>query len=346
MKFCGSVSTHWHKINDMSVFAPGLSSLWQQIEDSGLDPAPLFLKHGIDKATIFDPNARVRNVQVDKIAAEANEQIQDPFFGAREAEYFRPAHLGPLGFAWLASTSLHEAIMRLQRYSRVIDDKLGIVLTETEDVIIATLEVCAPSPQDYHSETGNLAVLVRMCRFLCGQKWNPVRVTIAHPEPSDPSYFFSHFCCPVDFGEKTNSVHLDSKLADEPLHGANEYLAQLNDHIVVRYLAHRSLQDIVNRAKANILDTLGNGNVTEKAVAERLHMSPRQLNRRLKEEQTSFKIILVECRRQLAEQYISDSSLSLTEISYLLGFSEASSFSRAFRRWTGQSPTEARGSSD
>ncbi len=75
-------------------------------------------------------------------------------------------------------------------------------------------------------------------------------------------------------------------------------------------------------------------------------MSPRQLNRRLKEEQTSFKIILVECRRELAEQYISDSSLSLTEISFLLGFSEASSFSRAFRRWTGQSPTEARAAND
>jgi AraC-like DNA-binding protein len=330
----------------MSVFAPGLSSLWQQIEDSGLDPAPLFHKHGIDKKTIFDPNARVRKVHVDQVAAEANEQIQDPFFGAREAEYFRPAHLGPLGFAWLASASLHEAITRLERYSRVIDDELDIVLTETEDVIIANLEVGVASAGNYHFETGNLAVLVRMCRFLCGPKWNPVRVTIAHPEPSDTSYFFSYFRCPVDFGETKNTVHLDRQLAGEPLHGANEYLAQLNDHIVVRYLAHRSRQDIVNRAKATILDTLGNGNVTEKSVAERLHMSPRQLNRKLKEEQTSFKIILVECRRQLAEQYISDSSLSLTEISFLLGFSEASSFSRAFRRWTGQSPTQARGASD
>ena len=111
---------------------------------------------------------------------------------------------------------------------------------------------------------------------------------------------------------------------------------------MLKYLANRAREDFVSRTRAAILDRLGDGNVTETAVAKMLHLSPRQLNRKLSEEDTNFRTLLVECRRELAEQYINDSSLSLTEISYLLGFSEASSFSRAYRRWTGKSPTQAR----
>ena len=329
----------------MSLFAPSLSSLWRQIEDTGLDPESLFLQHGIKKAAIFDNNARVSGIVVDRIMAAAAEATADPFFGMKEAEYFRPAHLGPLGFAWLASNNLLEAFSRLQRYGRVINDRMSFELAEDSERTIVSATIDEPSLNPFHRDTGLLATLVRMCRFLCGQQWNPQRVTLSHPQPEDSSYFFAYFRCPVDFGTSANSLHLLTDAAAEQITGANEYLAQLNDHIVVRYLAHQSREDVVNRTRAAILDSLSDGRATEKAVAGMLHLSPRQLNRRLREEGTSFRDLLVECRRELAEQYISDGTLSLTEISFLLGFAEASSFSRAFRRWTGVSPTEARESS-
>jgi AraC-like DNA-binding protein len=87
---------------------------------------------------------------------------------------------------------------------------------------------------------------------------------------------------------------------------------------------------------------LGEGSVTEATIASDLHMSTRNLNRKLVAENTSFKALLLEIRSELASQYINDASLTLTEISYMLGFSEISSFSRAFKRWTGQSPSEVR----
>jgi AraC-like DNA-binding protein len=327
----------------MSLFAPALSSTWKQIEDAGLDPEPLFLHHGIQKSEIFDPNARVSAAQVDRVIAEAMAEIRDPFFGLREADYFRPAHLGSLGFAWLASTNLLEAFRRLNRYAKVINDKLEIALEEGAPTIRISVREHRPSADPYQRDAGCLAVLVRMCRFLCGDGWNPVHVSVAHPEPPDASYFYAYFRCPVMFGAEANALEIDSQQAVERIAGANEYLAQLNDHIVVRYIAHRSREDIVSRVRAAVLDSLGDGQTTEKAVAAQLNMSARQLNRRLKEKNTSFRNLLVECRRELAEQYLSDSSLSLTEISYLLGFSESSSFSRAYRRWTGRSPTQARG---
>jgi AraC-like DNA-binding protein len=202
--------------------------------------------------------------------------------------------------------------------------------------------VDTPTALAYHRDTSHLAILTRMCRFVYGDEWNPRLVTIAHQSPADTSYYFEYFRCPVEFGAEQNSLHIDKEQAEKRLSGSNKQLAQLNDHIVVRYLASRSKDDIVNRVKTAILENLGQGSVTETSIAQALHMSTRNLNRKLSAENTSFKALLLDIRSELASQYINDATLTLTEISYQLGFSEISSFSRAYKRWTGQSPSEAR----
>ena len=91
----------------MSVFAPSVASFWRQIEDYGIDAEPLFKKHGIPKSTLFDQSARISDLKIDRISAEVIEQTEDPFFGLKEEKYFLPAHIGPLGFAWLALSLIH-----------------------------------------------------------------------------------------------------------------------------------------------------------------------------------------------------------------------------------------------
>ncbi len=326
----------------MSVFASSISSFWRQLEDIGVDPVPLFRKYGIDSSVVFDPGSRVSYAKLDQVMGEAIEQSGDPFFSLKEAEYLLPSHLGPLGFAWLASTCLRSAFQRVQRYIKVLHENMQVTLRDSEDALVVSFHLAAPSVNLYHRDIGYLALMTRMCRFNYGDQWNPVRVTVAHPAPPDQSYFYSLFRCPVDFSAEENSLHIDLQQADKRLTGASKQLAQLNDHIVVKYLAHLSRKDIVNRVKAAILDGLGEGNATESFIAQVMNTSIRNLNRKLSNEGTSFKSLLMEIRRELAEQYISDSTLTLTEISFLLGFSEVSSFSRAYRRWEGQSPSEAR----
>ena len=326
----------------MSIFASSISSFWRLLEDSGIDPAPLFRKHGIESSTVIDPGARISYLKLDRVMAEAVEQSGDPFFSLKEAKYLLPSHLGPLGFAWLASTSLRSAFQRVQRYIKVLNENMRVTLRDSEDALVVSFHLDAPSANSYHRDIGYLAVMTRMCRFNYGDQWNPVRVTVAHPPPPDQSYFYSLFRCPVDFEAKENSLHIDLRQADKELTGSNKQMAQLNDHIVVRYLAHLSRNDIVNRVKAAILDSLGEGAATESTIADAMNTSIRNLNRKLSKEGTSFKSLLMEIRRELAGQYINDSTLTLTEISFLLGFSEVSSFSRAYRRWEGQSPSEAR----
>ena len=326
----------------MSVFAPAISSLWRQIEDQGIDPGPLFTEYGIDPAIQLDANARVSESKIDEISAAAAQQTGDPFFGLKEADYLLPAQLGPLGFAWLASTSLRSALLRLQRYIRVISEKKQIDLQGSAQVLVVNISFDAPSADAYQRDTASLALLTRMCRFIYGDNWNPMAVYFAHPTPSDSSYFFSFFRCPVEFNAGVNGLHIGSQQADEKLSGSNKQLAQLHDHIVIRYLASIDQKDIVNRVRSAILERLGEGGVTESCAADSLHMSTRNLHRKLAAEGSNFKDLLLEIRTELANQYINDATLTLTEISYMLGFSEVSSFSRAYRRWTGQSPSEAR----
>jgi AraC-like DNA-binding protein len=328
--------------NFMSIFAPALGALWKQLEGYGIDPEPLFRQHDIDPELMFDAGARVplnQYQQLDKAAADLS---GDPYFGLKGAEYFRPAHMGALGFAWLASSSLRTAFQRLARYSRMIQEKLTVELSEDDSFFVARVDAHLPVLNERIREEGQLSALVKMSRIISGRNFCPARVRFKQPEPPSTRYHYELFRCPIDFSAEHTEFVIARAEVDKRLTGSNDQLAKLNEHIVVKYLAHLAKADIVNRVKAAIIDGLSNGSVTETSVAGALHTTPRNLHRKLQKEGTSFKLLLTEVRKELALQYIQDRSKTLTEISFLLGFSEVSSFSRAFKGWTGKPPSEAR----
>lgn len=326
----------------MSFFAPALGAYWQLLESYGIDAKTIFIEAGIDPESIFDANARVPLKALDQILCEGAKQSRDPNFGLHEARFFRPAHLGALGFAWLASTTLRVAFDRMSRYCRMINDQLQIELCGFGDSVQVMFSSHSTSRNASLQEQGQLAIAVKCCRVVAGDTFSPRKVFFRQSAPKDDSEYFSYFRCPVEFNSKFTGMWVDQHWMDQRLTGSNEQLAQLNEHIVVKYLAHQRQNDIVNRCKASIIDSLGSGRVSESKVADTLHMTPRNLHRRLQKENTSFKLLLNEVRQDLALQYIKDRSLTLTEISFMLGFSEVSSFSRAFKTWTGQAPSGMR----
>jgi AraC-like DNA-binding protein len=326
----------------MTIFAPALGALWQQLEGYGIDPAPLFREEGIDPEVIFDSGARIPLERYQRLDLKAAELSGDSAFGLKGAEYFRPAHLGALGFAWLASSSLRTAFQRLSRYSRVIQEKLTIELFEENDLYHVQVDAHLPLLNQQIREEGQLAALLKFCRVIAGADFNPAMVRFRFEAPAETGYYYELFRCPVDFGAEHTEMVIHRADIDKRLTGSNDQLAKLNEHIVVKYLAHAEKADIVNRVKAAIIDELSNGGVTETSIADQMHTTPRNLHRKLQKEDTSFKLLLTEVRKELALQYIQDRSKTLTEISFLLGFSEVSSFSRAFKGWTGKPPSEAR----
>jgi AraC-like DNA-binding protein len=326
----------------MSIFAPALGALWEQLDGYGIDPAPLFKEEGIDPDIMFDSGARIPLDRYQRLDVRAAELSGDPYFGLKGAEYFRPTHLGALGFAWLASSSLRTAFQRLSRYARVIQEKLTIELDEDWEFFYVRIDAHLPLLCKRIRENGQLANLTQFSRVIAGNNFNPAKVCLKQSEPDDTGYYYELFRCPIEFGSKETTFIIRLEDVDRRLTGSNDQLAKLNEHIVVKYLAHSEKQDIVNRVKAAIIDELANGLVTEASIAKEMHTTPRNMHRKLQKEDTSFKQLLTEIRKELAHQYIQDRSKTLTEISFMLGFSEVSSFSRAFKGWTGKPPSEAR----
>jgi AraC-like DNA-binding protein len=195
---------------------------------------------------------------------------------------------------------------------------------------------------EFARDDAALAQLAGMCRSVVGEGFRLQAVNFKHAEPRDTKPYFEYFGCPLSFAQPSNQLLIPLSLVDETLVGANVELARINDQVVTRRLASMERSDIVTRVQAVLADQLPIGRVSDESVAEALHMSVRTMHRKLSEVNQNFRGLLVELRRNLAEQYILDNSLTLTEISLLLGFSEASSFSRAFKNWTGTTPSDVR----
>lgn len=326
----------------MSVFAPSLGNLWKSIESYGIDPAPLFAAEGIKVKLPIDPCMRLPYAQVDQLRAKAEKLCGDEAFGLRSAQVYLPSQLGALGYAWQASLTLRKAFLRLERFVRVVNSKAEVQIEDRDACMIVTLKVNADSQCAFVRDDGALAMVTRMCRLVSGDHFRLQTVNFRRTTPQDIQPYFEFFGCQLNFDQADNQLMISLSLADETLAGANPELALLNDQVATRRLARIDRDDIVARIQAALMDQLPLGNISDDSIADALHMSVRTMHRKLTEENNNFRTLLVEMRRGLAEQYILDNSLTLTEISLLLGFSEPSSFSRAFKSWTGTAPSEAR----
>lgn len=322
-----------------------MANLWGTIESYGIDPAPFFEAEGIKISLPINPAERVPASKLHNIAGAALKRIDDPYSGLRYGQNIHPSHLGALGYGWLASGSLHEGFDRLLRYVRIIDPHVSLKLEEESGDLRVTYVLDFDIDNPAIGADSQMATLVSMSRMIAGSEFNPKAVHFKHEEPADTGEYFAYFKCPLHFSANGNSLVIAAADLDRPLATGNPQLAMINDQVIIQQLAALDKNDIVNRVKAAIINALPSGNVSDDLIADQLHMAPRTMQRRLQDEELTFRAVLTEIRQKLAEQYIRDTNLTLTEVSYMLGFSESSSFSRAFKNWTGQSPSEARDAS-
>ena len=307
---------------------------------TGHDPEPLFRQMGVDPELIADPNTRLQEETVIKLWSRAIELTGDECLGIKAGQHWHPSSLGALSYAWLASSTLRAALNRVARYIRMIDDTKSVVLKEAAEGFVYTPLTEAgietfPAEDDLH-----LAVLINSCRFNYGENLNPVSVAFSHAQPDCSGEYFNHFRCPVEFGAENSSLVLPLEVIDKPLQGKNPAMARLCDKVMVQYLHEMDDAHFRVRIKSMIVDHLPSGDIHIGKIADSLCISTRTLQRRLDDEGTSFAKLLTEARRELASKYIMDGSMPLYQVSFLLGFSEISAFSRAFKGWTGMSPSD------
>lgn len=320
--------------------APAVSITLKIIESYDIDPEPLLRKLQIDPVRIEDPNARFNYTKIDQLWLEAVTLADDPSFGLRAAKYWHPSQMGALGYAWLASSSMHTALNRFARYMSILTEGATLEISEIGDDLSVQLNYKAISKQQPTRTDSFMAMLLAMCRANCGEDFHPTTIYLTHSEPEDSSEFYALFECSIHFGALENRFNLSKNLADKHLISSNPRLAQLNDQIIIETLAKLDKSHVVEQVKVEILNQLPSGNITDISVAKALYMSLRSFQRKLHTEGTTFKTLLNELRLELARKYLQDSSLPLIEVAFMLGFAEYSSFSRAFKRWTGIAPSD------
>lgn len=315
----------------------------QTLASEGHDPAPLFTTAGISTNDCHDPNARISMVKTQKLWRLAVAATGNPAFGLVVARHFQPAALHGLGFAWLASDTLHDALGRLVRYSHLINVLPEFRLENGKDTVdlVFTLPDLGPDFA-YAATDAGLAVFLRMCQITAGTDIMPVHVATQRPEPADTSAYTDVFGPSIEYRAPAHRLSFDATLVNSLLATANPELARINDQTVIDYLARYQRDSLTMQVRAKIIERLPDGRPSQEDIAHTLHTSLRSLQRRLKNEETNYTSLMNETQQELAIQYVRDSSRTLGEIAYLLGFSEPSNFTRAFKRWTGKSPGEFR----
>ena len=129
---------------------------------------------------------------------------------------------------------------------------------------------------------------------------------------------------------------------NKPFPAANVELARQNDQIMMKMLADTVKGDLVMQVRSKLVELLPSGECSKEDIARELYMSVRTLHNKLERLNSSYQHVLDDTRRELAEQYMQQQQRSISEVAYLLGFSDCSNFSRAFKRWTGESPSQFR----
>ena len=317
--------------------------LWRLLEKRGVDAASVFREVGLNPALMDQPRARYPLDRVAMGLGRAEELVGDPCLGLDAGELWRPTDQHALGYAFCASSTLRTALQRFVRFFVVVNDAMTFSLDEDGEHATMSVEFSEGSaPLPRAAEDARWSTLIAMCRYICGDEFDPVEVRITHPAPECRARFYGLFRCPVMFDAPASQLVFKRSDLDRPLPASNRELAHSNDRILVDYLAELQQYKLVNEVRAALIDELPNGKPSEEVIAQAVYMGARTLQRRLANEGNSFSKLLDDVRKELAECYIKDQTRTVSEVSFLLGFSQVSSFSRAFRRWTGQTPTRYR----
>jgi AraC-like DNA-binding protein len=309
----------------------------------GVPRAELLAASGLTEADLVDPDARV------PVAADIAIWVtlsRRPI-GLALGEHLGAGTMGAVGYAMQHGRRVGDALEWIQRFRAVLHPEL-VPLTEVRQTpmgprLVFSKPMAGPFAQlrepVYAYASGTRALL----RGLTGEPIEARSVTYPLPKPADASVHEAWFRCPVSWGATRYEMAFDATVLDRPLPRNDArlfaYLAQQAERLLAAAPHDDSL---TSRVRRDVATALATGEPQQAPVAKRLAMSARTMQRRLADEGTTFAAIVEAVRQERAEVLLSDATLTASEVSFLLGFSEPAAFFRAFRRWRGMTPQEWR----
>jgi AraC-like DNA-binding protein len=251
--------------------------------------------------------------------------------------------LRQLGFLHYVATSaetLGEALRRTARYSGIVNEGIALA-ADAGKTLKVTFDYAGVSRlTDRHQIEAWVSGLVRACRDMTARELQPVSIKLMHQRIPESAELDSFFGRAVEFGADCDEVAFAGDAAGVPVVSADPYLSKLLISYCDRALGEHKAPRGALRANVEnaIAALLPHAQARLESVARKLGVSPRTLRRKLAAEGLTFARILEELRLVLAKRYLAEHDLSVSRIAWLLGYTEVSGFSHAFRRWTGRPP--------
>ena len=307
-----------------------------------LDRAELFASTGITEAEAALPTTMVSDVTyytlLETIAAAEAPNIS---FHLRTSGAMACADFGAVGLAWKCAPTLRRSFRRMDRYVRAYNTTATFRLFEQDGLCMWTHQRTEPKRLGmYLSTEGTLGTYVAMCRETTFPENKPQAIQFRHPEPAGSlEALEAYFRCPITFGADIDAIILPEERLDQPNAIGDESIWRfLTSHIEETLVDEPAEDALDRRVIMQIANMLSEGIPTLADVASVLGMSARTLQRRLADHGYTFQALVDEARQQMAEKFLADTRYSIAEVAFLTGFSEQSAFTRAFKRWAGQTP--------
>ena len=314
------------------------------LDASGVPYEPIFHRVGMDPLGLKEGNNRYSQEMVSRLWRAAVEETADEHFGLKVAAQIRPSTFNVVGYAMNCSATLGDAINRFSRYAKLISNSATVSLHEAPGGMRVQFDFdtggAAPIFQTIDTV---LAGLVSFSSWIAGQDVIPLRVNFKHPRPADTSAYSALLKCPLFFDQDSDDIVFAHADLERTVLSGDEQLAALLDGMAITQMAQLS-ERFAKKVRDCLVKQFSEGEISRKGTAELMLMTERTLLRRLKDEGTTFQEVLDRLREELAYEYLRRSDTTVQMVSFMLGFSDASTFSRAFKRWTGRRPSLAQSS--
>jgi AraC-like DNA-binding protein len=316
---------------------------YAQAKAAGVAPEPLLKASNLTVQQMEDPCIRLRVRDQIKFLNLVSAALNDEFLGFHLAQLPDLRQIGLYYYVVASSEILIEALQRGAHYTAIVNEGISQKCVDGKDVRIQLDYVGVSRHLDCHQIEFWMTALVRLCRELSGLRLLPTQVRFTHQRERRSPEFAEFFGDNVEFGAPIDEVVFAKRVRTLPVVSADPYLNRLlvkyADEALSRGQSQGSFRSTVENT---IVPLLPHGKIRAGEIARRLGVSQRTFARRLALEGLTFTGLLETLRFDLANRYLAEENLPISELAWLLGYQEVGAFSHAFKRWTGKTPREAR----